>query len=175
MKVIILYLCPQSLPTLCVPMDCSPPGSSVHGIFQARILEWVAISFSIPGKFILQLQPWTRQRLGTTQTSSLSSRKMQFLCFLWSACCLCGPRTLLSLPPVPSSPLGGSQWFSRLRILNCLYLVKIWSLSSLSSNGGLLHPFACFFLRWGLDVGEIVVISSSQCFEDNSYGILQAK
>ena len=32
--------------TLCGPMDCSPPGSSVHGIFQARILEWVAISFS---------------------------------------------------------------------------------------------------------------------------------
>ena len=32
--------------TLCNPMDCSPPGSSVHGIFQARILEWVAISSS---------------------------------------------------------------------------------------------------------------------------------
>ena len=32
--------------TLCYPMDCSLPGSSVHGIFQARILEWVAISFS---------------------------------------------------------------------------------------------------------------------------------
>ena len=32
--------------TLCDPVDCSPPGSSVHGIFQARILEWVAISFS---------------------------------------------------------------------------------------------------------------------------------
>ena len=32
--------------TLCDPMDCSPPGYSVHGIFQARILEWVAISFS---------------------------------------------------------------------------------------------------------------------------------
>ena len=32
--------------TLCDPMDCSPPGSSVHGIFQARIMEWVAISFS---------------------------------------------------------------------------------------------------------------------------------
>ena len=30
---------------LCDPVDCSPPGSSVHGIFQARILEWVAISF----------------------------------------------------------------------------------------------------------------------------------
>ena len=36
----------QSCPTLCHPMDCSPPGSSVHGILQARILEWVAISFS---------------------------------------------------------------------------------------------------------------------------------
>ena len=36
----------QSCLTLCDPMDCSLPGSSVHGIFQARILEWVAISFS---------------------------------------------------------------------------------------------------------------------------------
>ena len=38
--------CVQLCPTLCDPMDCGPPGSSVHGIFQARILEWVAISFS---------------------------------------------------------------------------------------------------------------------------------
>ena len=36
----------QSCPTLCDTMDCSPPGSSVHGILQARILEWVAIPFS---------------------------------------------------------------------------------------------------------------------------------
>ena len=36
----------QSCPTLCDPMDCSLPGSSVHGIFQARVLEWVAIAFS---------------------------------------------------------------------------------------------------------------------------------
>ena len=36
----------QSCPTLCDPMDYSPPGSTVHEIFQARILEWVAISFS---------------------------------------------------------------------------------------------------------------------------------
>ena len=36
----------QSYLTLCDPMDCSLPGSSVHGIFQARILEWLAISFS---------------------------------------------------------------------------------------------------------------------------------
>ena len=36
----------QSCPTLCDPVECSPPGSSVHGTLQARILEWVAISFS---------------------------------------------------------------------------------------------------------------------------------
>ena len=37
----------QRCPTLCDPMYCSPPGSSVHGIFQARILEWIAISFQV--------------------------------------------------------------------------------------------------------------------------------
>ena len=36
----------QSCPTLCNPMDCSPPGTSVHGILQARILEWVVMPLS---------------------------------------------------------------------------------------------------------------------------------
>jgi len=36
----------QSCPTLRDPMDCSPSGSSIHGIFQARVLEWGAIAFS---------------------------------------------------------------------------------------------------------------------------------
>ena len=39
----LLQLCP----TLCDPMDCSLPGSSAHGIFQARVLEWGAIAFSV--------------------------------------------------------------------------------------------------------------------------------
>jgi len=39
----------QSCPTLCDPMDCCPPCSSVHGIFQARVLEWGAIAFSMDG------------------------------------------------------------------------------------------------------------------------------
>ena len=43
----------QSCPTLCDPMDCSPPGSSVQGIFQARILEWAAISY-FTGIFLTQ-------------------------------------------------------------------------------------------------------------------------
>ena len=51
-KISMIYMvcmCAKSLqlhPTLCDPMDCCPPGSSVHGILQARILEWVAIPFS---------------------------------------------------------------------------------------------------------------------------------
>ena len=43
---IVCMLVAQSCPTFCVPMDCSPPGSSVHGLLQARILEWVVIPFS---------------------------------------------------------------------------------------------------------------------------------
>ena len=39
----VLCLVVQSCPTLCDPMNCSLPGSSVHGILQARILEWVAM------------------------------------------------------------------------------------------------------------------------------------
>ena len=62
-----MHACPviQSCLTLCDFMDCSPPGSSVHGIFQARILEWVAIShlqgiFLTQGskKLLLWLLPW---------------------------------------------------------------------------------------------------------------------
>ena len=45
----------QSCPTLCDPTDCSPPDSSVHGILQARILEWVVISFS-------KGSPWPRDQ-----------------------------------------------------------------------------------------------------------------
>ena len=58
----------QSCPTLCNPMDCSLPGSSVHGIFQARVLQWVAISFSkswVIGGVAL------RRGLGITESLSL--------------------------------------------------------------------------------------------------------
>ena len=45
-KIVKVKSLAQSCPTLCDPMDSSQPISSVHGIFQARVLEWVAISFS---------------------------------------------------------------------------------------------------------------------------------
>ena len=43
----------RSCLTLSDPMDCSPPGSSVHGIFQARVLEWVTISLSKYAEYIM--------------------------------------------------------------------------------------------------------------------------
>ena len=46
----------QSCPTLCDPIDGSPPGSSVPGILQARILEWIAISFSNAGKWKVKVK-----------------------------------------------------------------------------------------------------------------------
>ena len=63
----------QSSPTLSDPMDCSPPGSSKHGIFQARVLEWGAIAFSKPHSLCYLLwQP------GLTKTASVL-----FSQFLW--------------------------------------------------------------------------------------------
>ena len=45
----------QSCLTFSDPMDCSPPSSSIHGIFQARVLEWGAIAFSVSGPNSLKL------------------------------------------------------------------------------------------------------------------------
>ena len=45
----------QSCPTLCNPVDCSLPGSSIHGIFQARVLEWGAIAFSDRNPRVIKL------------------------------------------------------------------------------------------------------------------------
>ena len=61
----------QSCPTLCDPMDCSLPGSSVHGILQARILEWVAMPSS-------RGSSWSR---GWTYISRLAGR----YCTTWEA------------------------------------------------------------------------------------------
>ena len=64
----------QSFPTLSHPMDCSLPGSSAHGIFQARVLEWGAIAFSAASDYQgLDLSPgiWLLQG-PSKQTSYLA-------------------------------------------------------------------------------------------------------
>ena len=53
----------QSCPTLCDPMDCSLPGSSVHGVFQARVLEWGAIAFSDIKYYILFIDSSTIENI----------------------------------------------------------------------------------------------------------------
>ena len=53
---LLCVLTTQLCPTLCDPMDCSPSSSSVHGIFQARILQWIAISFSRQLLYLYWLQ-----------------------------------------------------------------------------------------------------------------------
>ena len=56
----------QSCPTLCDPIDGSPPGTPVPGILQARILEWVAISFSNAGKWKVKMKSLSRVQLLAT-------------------------------------------------------------------------------------------------------------
>ena len=56
----------QSCPTLCDPIEGSPPGSPVPGILQARVLEWVAISFSNAGKWKMKVKSLSRVRLLAT-------------------------------------------------------------------------------------------------------------
>ena len=52
----------QSCPTLCDPLDCTAPGSSIHGIFQARVLEWGAIAFSEVGGGMSQMRAAASQK-----------------------------------------------------------------------------------------------------------------
>ena len=62
----------QSCPTLCDPIDGSPPGSPVPGILQARILEWVAISFSNAWKRKVKVKSFSRVWLSDPMDCSLS-------------------------------------------------------------------------------------------------------
>ena len=66
--------------TLCDPMHHSPPGSSVHGIFQARMLEWVAISFS-GGIFLTQGSNLCLLRLPHWQADSLQLSHQESLMY----------------------------------------------------------------------------------------------
>ena len=67
----------QSCPTLCVPRDCSLPGSYVHRIFQERILEWVDSSYS---RVSSQPRDWSHGSCG-----SFTGRHILYLCVTWEA------------------------------------------------------------------------------------------
>ena len=80
-KMYNVYVCEvaQSRTTLCDPTDCSLPGTSVKGIFQATVLEWVAISFS-----------WrSSQSRYQTQVSRISGRQMLYCLNHKGSQCIC--------------------------------------------------------------------------------------
>ena len=90
-KVFVTQLCP----TLCDPMDCSLPGSSVHGIFQARILEWAPIPFSRESS----------QPMDGTQVSWSAHAFFT----LWATREAPQASFTYVLPPIPSHPLAQRQ------------------------------------------------------------------
>ena len=96
----------QSCPTLCDPVGCSPPGSSVHGISQARILEWVAISFSRASS-----QPRDHTQVSCIACCFFTSETSGRPTYQWYAChsslnglrfCYSSPSKLTPQPIVPS-------------------------------------------------------------------------
>ena len=72
----------QSCLTLCDPMDCSPPGSSIHRIFQVRVLEWVAISFSKILEILQVVFKWLR----ATQSNAIKFKDSQIVPVVISRC-----------------------------------------------------------------------------------------
>ena len=70
--VCVSVLVAQSYPTLCDPMDCSPSGSSVPRILQARILEWVAISFSSMQSTSCETPSWMNLKLESRLLGEIS-------------------------------------------------------------------------------------------------------
>ena len=78
----------QSCPTLSDPKDCSLPGSSVHGIFQARVLEWVAIAFSNTAKGVGSILDWGTKIPEVEQCGQKKKRLPSFPWeFSWEGLC----------------------------------------------------------------------------------------
>ena len=128
---VILLLCvcvlvTQSCLTLCDLMDCSPISSSVHGILQARILEWIAISFArgFPTQGSNPCLLHCRKILyGRSHTSSTSSKRWGQGGTPFSACC--------SVPWLWSSRIQQGGVF----ILNQIFRLTIWKVQVGSCSG----------------------------------------
>ena len=92
----------QSCPTLCDPLDCSLPGSSVHGIFQARTLEWVAISFSNAWKWKVKVKSLSPVLLLATPWTAVYQAswvvRMDYFVLIWGwVCCSFSQFVVLSM------------------------------------------------------------------------------
>ena len=98
-KVLVTQLCP----TIFDPIDCSPPGSSVHGILQARILQWVAIPFS-RGSF--QSKDWTPVSFIACRFFTIWDTREASVCVCVCVCvCACVHVKLLQSCPTLCNPM----------------------------------------------------------------------
>ena len=118
----------QSCLTLCDPMGCSPPGSPVHGILQARTLEWVAISFSIVWKVI---KP--RSKLRKKKKTNPKKTRTTSITPFWASIPMLVPR----VGRIPWQPNGTS-------------LLQIKLVLTLGDS----HPL---FTRWSLIIREMQI------------------
>ena len=120
--------------TLSEPMDCSPPSSSAHGIFQARVLEWGVIAFSIEG-----LNLGNTKGLGETRASLLNgTHKISYSL---------GPRTKTNLIGVCARPscCRGSPGESLERQVGGGWLWLTWTLAAATLGASLQRGHWC----WG--------------------------
>ena len=104
MLLLLLLLSIQSCPTLCDPIDGSPPGSAIPGILQARTLEWVAISFSNAWKWKVKVKSLSHVQLSVTPWTaayqaapSMGFSRQEY----WSG---------VPLPSLPVHPKGNQSW-----------------------------------------------------------------
>ena len=109
----------QSCPTLCDSMDCSLPCSSIHGILQARVLEWGAIAFSIYTVYFLLNTYWTRTLLSTVLSSLDTSFNQNKL---WKLYC--------------KHIMLNATLYTEYKVCGCSYSVK--------SNSLQLYPMNCY-------------------------------
>ena len=113
----------QSCPTLCDPMDCSPPGSSVHGIFQASVLEWGAILPSLgrawgkviadtkKGRWLLFWADATKPQASLSETcSENSSTSLLWGWRFWPSDIKRSQSRYLHIPRERIRGLNSSQW-----------------------------------------------------------------
>ena len=113
-----------SCPTLCYPMDCSLQGSSVHGIFQAKVLEWVAISFSrggLPTQGMNSGLPHCRQMLYSLSHQGSTVESFALILKVWIRC-LCAPLApVLTSWPQESDPraYAWQMWKDAAQIPSC--------------------------------------------------------
>ena len=108
----------QLCPTLCEPMDCSPPGSSIHEIFQARVLEWVVIFFS-------RVSSWPRSP--TSQADALPSEPPGKP--FWAA--VQRPNTQTDKNQTICTQQNSDPQSTTINFSNCrLRIFRIWSLTT---------------------------------------------